>query len=147
LARKQPSSLRELLRDVTETARRLTPDEANLQVLRSLINRLAVAALVVDTHGRFVAVNDAAAALTGYTASELTRLSVWQLTPSANEREADVLWRAFLSRGKQRGAYPLLTKDNRVVVAEYAAATDVLPGLHVSLLRVPSRPTSPPASR
>ena len=37
----------------------------------------------MDTHGRFVAVNDAAAALTGYTAFELTRLSAWQLAPNS----------------------------------------------------------------
>ena len=106
--------------------------------MRSVIDGLPAAALVADTHGRYVAVNDAAAALTGYTVFELGRLSVWQLTPNANEREADVLWRAFLSRGEQYGEYPLLTKDRQVVIAEYSAATDVLPGLHVSLLRAQS---------
>jgi len=112
-----------------------------MQTLRRLIDTLPVAAFVADTHGRYVAVNNAAAALTGYSASELTRLSVWQLTPNANEREAEVLWRAFLSRGEQHGEYQLLTKDKRVIVAEYAACTDVMPGLHLSLLR--ALPASP----
>jgi len=131
-----PSSLRELLRELTAAARR---HDASVEELQRVIDTLSVAALAADTHGRYVAVNNAAAALTGYAASELTRLSVWQLTPNANEHEAEVLWRAFLSRGEQHGEYQLVTKDKRVIVAEYAARTDVMPGLHLSLLRAPLR--------
>ncbi len=129
------SGLRQVLQQVTEAARRLADDEPSVHVLRNLIDSLSVAALVADTHGRYVAVNDAASALTGYSISELAGLSVWQLTPNVNEHEAEVLWRAFLSRGEQHGDYSLVTKDHRVIIAEYAARTDVLPGLHVSLLQ------------
>jgi PAS domain S-box-containing protein len=133
-AGEQRASLRELLRGLAEAARRHEP---GVQELRRVIDTLSVAAFVADTHGRYVAVNNAAAALTGYTVFELTRLSVWQLTPNANDHEADVLWRAFLSRGEQHGEYPVLTKDKHVIVVEYAARTDVMPGLHLSLLRAP----------
>jgi PAS domain S-box-containing protein len=128
------TEIRKLLRELTETAGRNT---LSVQALQGVVDTLSVAALVADTHGRYVAVNNAAAALTGYTVSELTRLSVWQLTPNANEHEAEILWRAFLSRGEQYGEYQLLTKDHRVVLTEYAARTDMLPGVHVSLLRLP----------
>jgi PAS domain S-box-containing protein len=128
-------TLRDRLRELTESARHLARDESNLDVLRDLIDRLPVAALVADMHGQYVAANNAAAALTGYTVSELARLSVWQLTPNANEHEAETLWRAFLLRHEQHGEYPIVTRHNRVVVAEYAASTNVLPGLHLSLLR------------
>jgi HTH-type transcriptional regulator, bacterioopsin transcriptional activator and related proteins len=104
-------------------------------MLRSVIDTLPDAALVADSHGRYVAANHAAAPLTGYTLSELVCLSVWQLTPNAKEHEAETLWRAFLLRHEQQGEYPILTKTNRVIVAEYAATTNVLPGLHLSLLR------------
>jgi PAS domain S-box-containing protein len=132
VAGERPSSLRELLRELTVAVHRREP---RLQALRDVIDTLYVAALVADTSGRYVAVNHAAATLTGYTASELTRLSVWQLTPNTNQHDARILWRAFLSRGEQYGEYQLLTSNKRVIVAEYAARTDVLPGLHLSLLR------------
>jgi PAS domain S-box-containing protein len=106
------TDIRKLLRELTEMAGR---NELSVQALQGVIDTLSVAALVADTHGRYVAVNNAAAALTGYTASELTRLSVWQLTPNVNEHEAEILWRAFLSRGEQYGEYQLLTKGHRIV--------------------------------
>lgn len=116
-------------------AHELAGDDEALTVLRRLIGSLPFAALIADSHGRFVAANSQATVLTGYSVSELERLSVWHITPTANNHEAETLWRAFLSRGDQHGEYPVLTKTNRVVLAEYAARTDVLPGLHVSLLR------------
>ncbi len=129
---RESSALRELLGAVTEMTRGFEP---SVQVLQLAIDQLTTAALVADMHGRFVAVNTAAAALTGYPVSELLRLSVWQITPDVPQHEADVLWRAFLARGDQQGEYSLLTKGNRVILADYAAATDILPGLHLSLLR------------
>ena len=79
VAREEPPSLRELLRELSEAARKHEP---TLHVLQTAVDALSVAALVADTHGRYVAVNHAAATLTGYSASELTPLSVWQLTPT-----------------------------------------------------------------
>ncbi len=99
-----PYSLQKVLRDATIAARRLVGDPSRVYVLRSIIDRLMVAALAADTHGRHVVVN-AAAALTGYTVSELM------------------------------GEYQLLTKDKDAISTEYAASTDVLPGLHLSRLR------------
>jgi PAS domain S-box-containing protein len=131
-ASEQPSRLRELLGEVSEAVR---ARDATVQVLRAVIETLSVPALIADTRGRYVAVNQAAATLTGYTVAELTRLSNWQLTPNASEHDMQILWHAFLSRGEQYRQYPLLTKDNRVVIIEYAACTDVLPGLHLSLVR------------
>jgi PAS domain S-box-containing protein len=128
-----PCSLLALLHELTAAVHR---DEPNVQVLRRVIDMVSVATLVANTHGQYVAANDAAATLTGYTTSELLQLSVWQLTPNANQHEADVLWRTFLSLGEQHGEYHLLTKDTRVIVAEYAARTDVMPGLHLSLMRL-----------
>jgi PAS domain-containing protein len=72
--------------------------------------------------------------LTKYSAEELRRLSVWQLTPGVNEDEAETLWRAFRQQRAQSGDYQLMTKDGQVVTAKYAARANILPRLHVSLL-------------
>ena len=66
-----------------------------LDVLRRLIAALPVAAVVADDRGRYILTNALASELSGYSDEELRRLSVWQLTPGVNEREAETLWRAF----------------------------------------------------
>jgi len=130
------SRLRLALDALTREARRRAVGEPALTVLKQLVSALPVAALVADDDGRFVAVNAAAAKLTRYTIRELSRLSVWQITPGADAHDAESLWRAFRDRREQSGSdYRLVTKDGRLRIAEYAAASDVLPGLHVSVLR------------
>jgi PAS domain S-box-containing protein len=107
---------------------------ASLDVLRRLLEALPVAAFVADDDGRYILTNALASELTGYSAEELRRLSVWQLTPGVNEHDAETLWRAFRQQGAQTGDYELLTKNGQVVRAKYAARANVLPRMHVSLL-------------
>jgi PAS domain S-box-containing protein len=136
-----PSNASEV--SVTTLLNRLAADAAEdvsrggapLEVLSWLIEELPVAALVADDDGRYVLTNPLASTLTGYSADELRRLSVWDLTPSRNDHEAETLWRAFRQQRAQSGDYQLLTKAGRVVTATYAARAHVLRGLHISLLR------------
>jgi PAS domain S-box-containing protein len=129
-------TLQEELAQLTAAARRLAArGDRTQRILQELIDQQTAAALVADDAGRFVLVNAAACALTQYTAAELLRLSVWQITPNPQEREAETLWRAFLQQRDQTGAYRICTKEGRVVLATYAAGAHVLPGFHVSLLR------------
>lgn len=103
----------------------------------TLIARLAnvpVAMLVADNRGRYVDVNTAAVLLTGYSRAELLRRSVWDLTPVSQQARGLALWRAFLARDQMSGSYSLRRKSGRVVKTRYFAATNVLPGLHVSAL-------------
>jgi len=106
-----------------------------LTAIRRLIDRLPLAALVADDDGHYVLANAAGSRLTGYSPSELRRRSVWDLTPAANQRDFEVLWRAFIRQKEQRGVYEILTKSGRVRKAEYAARAHVLPHLHVTVLR------------
>jgi len=92
-----------------------------------------VAALAADDSGAYVAVNDAAAQLTGFDVSTLQRMSVWDMTPPVDERTADRLWAAFLEVGEQRGVYTLRGRTGPVNAA-YLARAHVLPQIHVSLL-------------
>jgi PAS domain S-box-containing protein len=108
--------------------------------LQELIDASPLAVLVANDTGSFVMTNYAASGLTGYSPSELLKLSVWQLTPDVHEREAETLWRAFRQQAEQSGTYRLLRKDGRTIVALYAAKTNVLRGLHVSVLSEPVEP-------
>jgi PAS domain S-box-containing protein len=122
---------------VRRLAREVSRSETRepLTAIRRLIDRLPLAALVADDEGHYVLTNAAGARLTGYSASELRRRSVWDLTPSANQRDFEVLWRAFLRQKEQRGVYEVLTKSGRVRKAAYAARAHLLPHLHVTVLR------------
>jgi PAS domain S-box-containing protein len=123
-----------LTRLTTDAAEAVREGGAPLDVLHRLIDALPVAALVVDDTGRYILTNALASELTGYSAEELRRLSLWQLTPDVNEREAETLWRAFRQQRAQTGDYQLLRKDGKVLTVKYAARTNVLPRMHVSLL-------------
>ena len=61
-------------------------------------------------------------------------MSVWDLTPTLKQADGRRLWREFLTHGRQAGDYLLCRKDGRLIAATYVAVTNVLPGIHVSLL-------------
>jgi PAS domain S-box-containing protein len=131
----EPGNLLSILERLTAAARaQCAQCDDGTAVLRPLIGRLRVAAIVAGNGGEFVAANAAATILTGYTSAELLRMSMWQITPGVLGREAEALWRAFLATEQQTGEYRVLRHDGRIVRAEYAARAHVLPGLHVSLL-------------
>jgi len=108
---------------------------ANRAALGEYVRDLRVAALVTDKTGSYVMANPGASRLTGYSADELRKMSVWDLSLPAKERETDVLWRNFVQAGTQRGTIKLKNKKGAVVSANYVAKSHVLPGLHISLLR------------
>ena len=105
--------------------------------LQDVVDESPLPVLVANDAGSYVMVNRAACSLTGYSPSELRTLSVWQLTPDVHEREAETLWRAFRQQSEQFGTYRLQRKDGQTVVSEYAAKTNVVRGLHVSVLSEP----------
>ncbi len=104
-----------------------------ITALRSRLDLLPVAALAADNDGRYVAVNTAAADLTGYGMRELEAKTVWELTPGADADTGAQLWTAFIATGEQRGTYRLVTRRSTVKVV-YCSRAHVLPNVHVSLL-------------
>ena len=69
--------LRRPLLALRELARRVKPDASAQQRLRATIDRLQVAVLAIDEHGRYVAASAGASALIGYSRSELLRMSIF----------------------------------------------------------------------
>jgi PAS domain S-box-containing protein len=133
-------TLRRLLEGLSAHAqRRVSAGDEPLVALRSAIDLLAVAAMVADDAGQYLLTNAPASSLTEYSARELRRLWVWDITPNSNKPEFELVWRAFLQQREQHGEYPLVTKSGRVVTTDYAARANVLPHFHVSVLRLRSR--------
>ena len=103
--------------------------------LRLAVESIPLAALVADDHAGVIAANQKASRLTGYSERELRRLSVYDITGEPENDNVDILWRAFIHQRRQTGRFEIRTKAKRRVLVDYAAAANVAPGLHLSLLR------------
>jgi PAS domain S-box-containing protein len=104
---------------------------------------LPVAILIANDRARYVEVNAAATTLTGYSRSELLRMSVWDLTPQPDRSTGMTAWEGFLRTGEQSGTYSIKRKDGTVIHAVYFATAHVLPSLHLSALATLSLVRSP----
>ncbi|HEX2644301.1 MAG TPA: ATP-binding protein [Thermoanaerobaculia bacterium] len=91
------------------------------------------AILIADDEGRYIRVNPAACNLLGLTEPELLGRRIGDfMAPDGDFEQA---WRGFLDRGKDSGEMDLLRPDGTVVSVEYNAASHVVPGHHLSILR------------
>ena len=117
---------------------------ARARAVLDAVGDFPCAALVANDRGRYIVVNDAAVALTGYTRAELLRMSVWDLTPAPGLAAGHELWRRFLlEQPRMRGTSCLRRKDGSQVRADYLALANVIPGMHVSVLMQADGAASP----
>ncbi|HEU5256236.1 MAG TPA: PAS domain-containing protein [Vicinamibacterales bacterium] len=91
-------------------------------------------ALIADNKGWYVAVNDQACGLTGYSRAELLGKAIIDLTPPHAVEIYERLWDSFVRSTKQHGLYQIRRKDGSVVTVRYCAYADVVPGLHISFI-------------
>src|SRR4051812_15417641 len=106
---------------IPNSGRPETSARVRAEVVLSHLATVRAAVLVANDHGRYVHANDEAARLTGYTHDELTKLSVWDLTPFPNQTEGRAMWREFVAVGRLSGDYALRRRDGRIVHASFAA--------------------------
>jgi PAS domain S-box-containing protein len=116
-----------MLRDV---GLRVKPDEDAQERVRSLIDRLQVAVLALDTEGHYVAVSRGASTLTGYARDELIGKSILDTGLALNLR-VSAGWEEFLSRKQCDTKTITLERSGNVVSIQTEFAT-ILPGLHVA---------------
>jgi PAS domain S-box-containing protein len=120
--------------DVTErqiTARQL---ELTNRRLQALFDYALEAMLLVDDHGQCVDVNVSAASLLGYSRKELLQLNIQAIT-LPDRPATEEAWRGFPKKGVLAGECHLLRRDGTVHEAEFRAIADILPGLHLAVMR------------
>jgi PAS domain S-box-containing protein len=110
------------------------PGARQVGVLREHLESFPVAALAADHSSRYIAANARAEELTGYSANELTKLVVLDLTSVANSTDSEQLWSEFISTGEQQGHYEVRRKDGSFVPVHYWAFANVASGIHLSLM-------------
>ncbi|MCB0149751.1 MAG: PAS domain S-box protein [Caldilineaceae bacterium] len=91
--------------------------------------------LLTDDDMRYIDANPAAAAALGYTVEELRGLAVTDVFPPMEQATARSLWQAFIAEGSQAGEVQVRRKDGTLVDADYRAVANILPGVHLSIIR------------
>lgn len=102
--------------------------------LRALFENAQDAILIVDEAGQTVDANPAACALTGYLRGELIGRKVRDIA-SDDQESRERRWKEFLEKGKLAGEVRIRRKDGTLVDVEFRAVTNILPGVHLSVMR------------
>jgi PAS domain S-box-containing protein len=125
-----------------DSKRRIVQQELNSteQALRerealyeAVFARSLDAIVLGDDDARFLEVNTAAEELFGGSREELVGRSLFDFVGPRDEIEGE--WRRFLSEGHLEGVMRIRGFDGGNRVAEFAATTNVVPGLHLAALR------------
>lgn len=132
------AALDQVMKTLTEEARAslssATPQAEAVRRLEEVVRVHPYAVLFADNTGRYIGANPAASELTGYSRRELLSSSVFDITPPLDEKDITLLWRAFLRTGRQGGEIVIHRRDGAQVSGRYMAMTNVIPGVHVSVL-------------
>lgn len=105
------------------------PSDADLA--RAVVEESLDAILIADDDRRYVEANRSASALLGYSRSELLGMSVDDVVAP----DTAATWEQLRADGSLVGYANLRRKDGAVVVAEFRARANVIPGRHLSVLR------------
>lgn len=132
------AALDQVMKTLTEEARATlssaTPQVEAVKRLEEVVRVHPYAVLFADNTGRYIGANPAASELTGYSRRELLSSSVFDITPPVDEKDITLLWRAFLRTGRQAGEIVIHRRDGAQISGRYMAVTNVIPGVHVSVL-------------
>ena len=120
-------------RDITD--RRLAEEAlARSRARKAALFQHAInAILLADDEGRYLDANPAACTMLGYTAAELIGRHVADVVV-AGSAEVDAAWTDFVKVGSSRGRMRLRRRDGRVIVAQFNAVAQMLPGVNLSVL-------------
>ncbi len=130
-----PQSIYLLAQDVTEqkaVAQELATKRAHFQ---AIFDHATDMILLSGDDMRYIDVNPAAAATLGYTMEEMRSLSVADVFPPMEQATAQALWEAFIAAGTQEGEVQVRRKDGTMIDVDYRAVANILPGVHLSIMR------------
>ena len=132
------AALGQVMTTLTQEARasltNATPQAEAVKQLEEVVRVHPYAVLFANNTGRYIGANAAAIELTGFSRRELLAASVFDITPPVDEKDLTLLWRAFLRIGRQEGDVVIRRHDGTQVAGRYLAATNIIPGVHVSVL-------------
>lgn len=120
--------------DITEERARAEELAATRARLQGLFDNASDAMILCDDAGRYLEANPAACALAGRTHDELVGLHCSDLYDAPPETTR-TMWETFLATGSVAGEFAIRRPDGRRVEVELRAVTDIVPGVHLSVMR------------
>ena len=123
------------LRDISERKQIEHDLQESRRRLQALFDHTQDAILLANDQAEYVDVNPAACTLLGYRREELLCLKLWDLTPATNLETGQKLWKEFNRCGSLAGEYEMQRKDKTKIIADFRAVANIIPGLHLSVLR------------
>lgn len=126
--------MKALMQEARTSLSSATPQLEGVKRLEEVVRVHPYAVLLSDNTGRYIGANAAATELTGFSRRELLTLSMFDITPPIDEKEVALLWRAFIRIGRQEGEIVIRRRDGSHVSGRYMATSNVIPGVHVSVL-------------
>lgn len=124
-----------LANDITERQRADEVGAENRRRMEALFQNALDAILLADDEGRYVDANPAACDLFGFECDELLRMKAFDTTPLGNAGSGPELWRQFIATGSWSGECRIQRKDGESREAECRAVANIVPGLHLSIIR------------
>lgn len=122
-------------RDITERQQGEEALETQRRRLQALFDHTLDAILLINDQAQYIDANPAACALIGCSRQELAGLTLWDITPEEDRELARELWQRFICSVELTGEYTILRRDGTTVETEFRAISNILPGLHLSVLR------------
>ncbi len=103
--------------------------------LQALFDNALDAILLANDAGEYVDANAAACALLGCNRDQILKLHVWDVPADVTPGHARESWNRFLKDGSMSGGYRLRACDGTIHDVEFRSVANVLPGLHLAILR------------
>jgi len=101
-----------------EQQRQEAEDAEGQQLLRSVLQSGLDGFYLVDTHGKFLQVNDAYCSMSGYSRDELLRMSVGDVEASETPQDVAAHAQSIIRRGRDRFESRHRRKDGRIIDIE-----------------------------
>jgi PAS domain S-box-containing protein len=129
----EPAQLVALVQDISRSKAAEDALVESERRFRAVFDGALDAMLISDDHGRYVEVNRAACALLARSREEILATPLGGL--SAPGLDAGSVWRELRHKGRATGRWRIARPDGTTREVEYALTPDVLPGLHLNVVR------------
>jgi PAS domain S-box-containing protein len=105
------------------------------QRFRAVFDQSLDGMILADDDAHILDANPAACELLGTTRERFLSGAIFDIVPSAQREDTRAQWRAFVRDGRQSGEMRLVRADGQQFLADYRAIANVLPGVHLSVIR------------